>query len=41
MQSNMFPNQQNAAVRGAPLGSNRLQNGKLGEDPLQERNGVA
>jgi CCR4-NOT transcription complex subunit 2 len=29
----MFQNQQNAS-RGAPLGTNRLQNGKMGEERL-------
>jgi hypothetical protein len=29
----MFQNQQNAN-RGAPLGTNRLQNGKMGEERL-------
>jgi len=32
----MFQNQQNAN-RGAPLGTNRLQNGKLGEDCCAHR----
>jgi CCR4-NOT transcription complex subunit 2 len=31
----MFQNQQNSGVRGAPLGTSRLQNGKLGEETAQ------
>lgn len=28
----MFQSQQNTAARGGPLGANRLQNGKMGEE---------
>ncbi|KAF2877520.1 hypothetical protein BDV95DRAFT_559459 [Massariosphaeria phaeospora] len=30
--SSMFQNQQNSNPRGGPLGSNRLPNGKLGQN---------